>query len=42
MLLNKCELEITVYTKDDISKLKLRYFSHALISGITVYIGAVY
>ena len=23
MLLNKCELKITVYTKDDISKLKL-------------------
>ena len=22
MLLNKCELKITVYTKDDISKLK--------------------
>ena len=23
MLLNKCELKITVYTEDDISKLKL-------------------
>ena len=23
MLLNKCELKITVYTKDDVSKLKL-------------------